>query len=157
MILHIIESLPKKLAHLTEHRFKHPEGKARYRWGTDIGLGPTWDKKATLFVAVRVSDEGKTKLKDPPECVLRPFRVDPKSKIETMVYNPFPNSDDTIIQVHVLVTEPDKRQHYLVVDLTENGNPKLPAVKKKQSLKPGKRYKLHKKPLGPVKLVPVGK
>lgn len=163
MYLDLVEPLPDKLANAKHHRFRRVydlDGNGRiaasYRMAADIGLGPTWNKKATLFFVVRASDIGKTKLKDRPESVLQPLRVDPKSTIRTMVHNPFPNSDDSVIEVHVLVTEPDKTQHYFLVDLTETGNPKLPTLKNKQTLKPGTRYKLQRKSFRPVELVPAG-
>lgn len=153
-VVHVIESLPERLKQHVRHRFNRVEEKSRYVLGADIGLGNEWNGKATLFFAVRVSDVGKTKLKDQPESILRPLRVDPDAKVETMVYEPFPDADDPIIQIHVLVTESNKRQHYLVVDLTETNNPKLPKIKNKQALKPGTLFKLHKDTLGSVKLVP---
>jgi acetylornithine deacetylase len=47
MILHIVESLPKKLNQRVGFRFKRPgyigpEEKSHYLLGADVGLGPTW-------------------------------------------------------------------------------------------------------------------
>lgn len=157
MTMIMVESLPKKMTSAKQYRVHWFDGRTHYRIGADLGLGRTWEKKATLFFATRISKPGEKNVLDTPQRILRPFRVNPKSTVDTKLYHAFPNTADAIIVVFVLVTEPDKTQHYLVVDLNKNGNLKLPEVLEKRTLKQGKTMKLYQKDAGRVQLVPVDK
>ena len=157
LYLDVEEPLPVQLKSKSVHRIKRMQNKTHEYYGIDIGLGPTRRKEATLFVVIRKSKRGSSKMIEKPHAVFRLTQVHPEASIQSKLYNPFPNSQKPIIQLHVLVTAPKQPQRYFVIDLEPHTLPKVPIVTVKKKLSTGMRYRLHQKPLGSVKLVPVDK
>jgi hypothetical protein len=105
-----------------------------------------------LFFVIRESETGEKKLRDLLKRTFRFLLTDRQARIQTMLYHPFPESCNPIIEVHVLVTESNKPQRYFVIDLSLGAT-----LKKNQTLKRGSLYKLDNKRFGTVELVPIEK
>ena len=134
----------------TKTRILRGPKSARWVICVERGVGRVDKESKAIFVFVRTSESGSTKLPDLPDWTIRLGRADEKTRVEGMVYNPFPRAVDTIVEIHLLVSKPGDAQRYFVVDVSSGFK-----VSKRKILSTVKRYKLHQKPLGPVTLVPV--
>lgn len=155
MFLDLLEPVPAKLTRLKQYRFRRVDGRnsrgAVDDFDTitaDIGLGPTRNKQATLFVLARRAEKGQTKPSLQQDHTFRPARIDPAAKIQTMLYNPFPLATERLMLLHILVSEPKKPQRYFVLDLTRSP----PEMKTTRTLPASVRYRLRKRRHGPVVL-----